>query len=186
MTATVSLHLDTLVWDLHVGQLVKDRQKHLWPTAGTEWFKHWQIVTYLRSEANERHVGVAHGYEMSQLLVEGTHFSRPLRFLWLWFRLVPRHLQNISDGNKSKDFDLVQIIQLGTLQITITSHVSGFFFAVRKTFEGDLVAMQSIIQLPGQPRGRAISNYIRLKMLLLSNKPFPTTPLISLWGWAEH
>lgn len=28
MTAAVSLHLDALVWDLHVGQLLKDKDRH--------------------------------------------------------------------------------------------------------------------------------------------------------------
>ncbi len=59
-------------------------------------------VRYLCSEANERHVGVTHCYQVSQLFVEGTHFSTSLRLLWLWVPLVPRYLQSNRDKKKIK------------------------------------------------------------------------------------
>ena len=58
-------------------------------------------VSYLCSEANKRHVGVAHRYQVSQLLVEGTHFPGPLRLFGLWVPLITWCLHN-NKGWKKK------------------------------------------------------------------------------------
>lgn len=58
----------------------------------------YSIMSYLYPKAYKRHIGVTHCYYMSQLFVEGTHFSRPLWLLWLWVPVFPRHLQ---DGKKN-------------------------------------------------------------------------------------
>lgn len=60
-----------------------------------------RIISYLYPKAYKRHIGVTHCYYMSQLFVEGTHFSRPLWLLWLWVPVFPRYLQ---DGNKMFTF----------------------------------------------------------------------------------
>lgn len=95
VAAAVSLHLDALVWDLHVGQLQATIDVRLkWLGSTLKSISGWpERRSYLGPEAAERHVGVAHRYNVSQLFVEGTHFSGSLGLLWLRVRLVPRHLE---------------------------------------------------------------------------------------------
>lgn len=67
-----------------------------------------QTVDYLRSEADKRHVGVAHRYQVSQLLIEGTHFPRPLRLFWLRVPLISKYLQ----GNRNKKICTSKVDQI--------------------------------------------------------------------------
>lgn len=104
VTTAVSFHLDSLIWNPHVGQLLtreKKTGKHVGSARNSKsWIQRYKTgskdcrrLTDLCSEADKRHVGVAHGYKMSQLFVESTHFSRPLGLLRLWLSLISSNLQ---------------------------------------------------------------------------------------------